>query len=108
MLDFLGNTWNSFRLVDKLHKPVSCGVCSTCPILQLEGALTRLKCQHLTSQARLPFRELLSVENPTQKFKLACYAFDGNPTLTFKFLWRVNLLMETNAVALQRDLSVAV
>ena len=48
--------------VDRLHKPVLCGVCSTCPNLQLEGALTRLKMLHLTSQARLPFRELPFVE----------------------------------------------
>ena len=105
-----GNTWNSFRLVDKLHKPVSCGVCSTCLILQLEGALTRRKMPafNLSSPVAIPGAAFSGKSYSEIQIALECYSFDGNPTLTFKFLWSVNLLMETNAVALQRELSVAV
>ena len=79
MLDFLEILGNSFQLVDKLHKPVSCGVCSTCLILQLEGALTRRKMPafNLSSPVAIPGA-----------------AFSGNPTPKFKLLWSVTLLME--------------
>ena len=79
-------------------------VCSTCPILQLEGALPAF---NLSSLVAIPGAAFSRKSYSKIQIALECYSFDGNPTLTFKLLWSGNLLMEINAVTLQRDLSVA-
>jgi len=71
--------------------------------LQLEGALTRRKMPafNLSSLVAIPGAAFSGKSYSKIQIALECYSFDGNPTLTFKFLWSVNLLMETNAVALK-------
>jgi len=63
---------------------------------------------NLSSPVAIPGAAFSGKSYSEIQIALECYSFNGNPTLTFKLLWSVNLLMETNAVALQRDLSVAV
>ena len=63
-------------------------------ILQLEGALTRLKMPafNLSSPVAIPGAAFSGKSYSEIQIALECYSFDGNPTLTFKFLWSVNLL----------------
>ena len=72
--------------------------------------MARLKMQafNLSSPVAILGAAFSGKSNSEIQIALECYSFDGNPTLTFKFLWSVNLLMETNTVALQKELSVAV
>ena len=63
---------------------------------------------NLSSPVAIPGAAFSGKSYSEIQIALECYSFEGNPTLTFKLLWSVNPSMETNAVALQREVSVAV
>ena len=62
---------------------------------------------NLSSPVAIPGAAFSGKSYSDIQIALECFSLYVNPTLTFKLLWSVNLLMETNAVTLQRDLSVA-